>query len=78
MTQRETVVYRHLAIPVRVFDHIKDVQRTAEDRLGARLSLMETIALIVLEHQRGGLQDGERGERQHDGCQHSTPALLRA
>ncbi|WP_022982007.1 hypothetical protein [Ideonella sp. B508-1] len=44
-------VYRQLAIPVPVFDRIKDVQRAHEAQQGQRLTIAEVVSRIVLEHQ---------------------------
>lgn len=73
MTEHEQVVYRQLAIPVSVFDRIKDIQRRKEAQQGARPTLMGALAAIVREHQ----EQEERGVREHDEEQHGTAALLR-
>lgn len=44
-------VYRQLAIPVPVFDRIKDVQRAHEAQQGHRLTIAQVVSRIVLEHQ---------------------------
>lgn len=44
-------VYRQLAIPVPVFDRIKDVQRAQEAQQGHRLTIAQVVSHIVLEHQ---------------------------
>jgi hypothetical protein len=51
MTNHQPVVYRQLAIPVSTFDRLKDFQRTHMARHGEQLTLVQTIAAIVREHQ---------------------------
>lgn len=72
---KETAVYRQLALPVSVFDHIKDTQRAQEALTGARLTINETVSLIIREHK----QNVERGERTNEQAnqQARAPALLR-
>ncbi|NML15592.1 hypothetical protein [Azohydromonas caseinilytica] len=53
-------VYRQLAIPVPVFDRIKDVQRRHEAQHGQRLTLAAVVSRIVLEHQRHEEQELQR------------------
>lgn len=45
----ESAVFRHLAIPVSVFDRIKQFQRSREAATGDRLTLNQTISAIVRE-----------------------------
>lgn len=52
-------VYRQLALPVPVFDYIKDHQRAHMARTGEHLSINQTVSAIVLGHQ----QNEEREER---------------
>ena len=46
----ERVVFRNLALPVSVFDRIKDVQRAIEAAQGPRLSITQVVSRIVREH----------------------------
>jgi len=64
-------VYRQLALPVPVFDHIKDYQRAHMARTGEHLSINQTVAAIVLGHQ----QNEASAERYK---QSKQPALLSA
>jgi hypothetical protein len=50
--QSEKAVFRNLALPVSVFDHIKDVQRSQEALQGHRMTICQTVSHIVREHQR--------------------------
>lgn len=72
---KETAVYRQPALPVSVFDHIKDTQRAHEALTGAQLTINETVSLIIREHK----QNVERGERTNEQAnqQARVPALLR-
>lgn len=67
----EPAVFRHLAIPVSVFDRIKTVQRSLEAATGQHITLIQTIAAIVREHQ----QNEERGA--HDQSRKQPAALLK-
>lgn len=60
MSQLNSVVYRQLAIPVTAFDRIKDYQRKHMARHGAHLTLAQSLAAIVREHQ----QNEEREARE--------------
>lgn len=71
---RETAVYRQLALPVSVFDHIKGVQRDHLARHGVALTINETVSRIVREHQQ---HDEEREVRSHDQQNRQVPAILR-
>ena len=51
MTQPPSV-YRQLAFPVPVFDYIKNYQRTHMARHGEHLTIAQTVAAIVRDHQR--------------------------
>lgn len=64
-------VYRQLAFPVPVFDYIKDYQRAYMARTGDHLTINQTVAAIVLGHQR---QTEEREVHE----QSKQPALLRS
>ena len=64
-------VYRNLALPVPVFDYIKDHQRAHKARTGEHLSINQTVAAIVLGHQ----QNEASAERSK---QSKQPALLSA
>jgi hypothetical protein len=70
MDQPHQVVYRQLAIPVSTFDRIKDYQRTQETRNGMRLTIVQTIAAIVREHQLN------EEHEEHDKAS-KQPAILR-
>lgn len=72
---KETVVYRHLALPVPVFDHIKDVQRRETARTGVHWTLNQTVARIVRDHKEQ-LKEG-RGGRQHEQQASNIAAILR-
>ncbi len=50
MTQ-PPAVYRQLAFPVPVFDYLKNYQRTHMARHGEHLTLAQTVAAIVRDHQ---------------------------
>lgn len=54
-------VYRQLAIPVPVFDRIKDVQRAHEAQQGHRLTITQVVSRIVLEHQEAQRTQGGPG-----------------
>ena len=64
-----TLVYRQLAIPVPVFDYLKTYQRDHMARHGEHLTLVQTVAAIVRDHQRN--EEREAHER------NKHPALLR-
>lgn len=49
---REARVYRNLALPVAVFDHIKDTQRAMQQRTRKPLSITDTVSHIVLAHKQ--------------------------
>lgn len=69
MPNSPPVVFRQLAFPVPVFDYLKDYQRTHMARHGEHLTLVQTVAAIVRDHERN--EDREA----HD--QSKQPALLR-
>ena len=46
------MVYRQLAIPVPVFDYIKDYQRARQAAQQQQLTIAQTISAIVQEHQQ--------------------------
>lgn len=56
-------VFRQVAFPVPVFDHIKTTQRKLEAVTGHQLTINQTLAAIVLEHKR---VTEERGVGNHD------------
>jgi len=45
-------VVRTIPIPVSAFNQVKDTQRKHEAATGARLSLNQTFAFLILDHQR--------------------------
>jgi hypothetical protein len=47
----EPVVFRNLALPVSVFDRIKDVQRAIDAEKGTRLSIVQVVSHIIREQQ---------------------------
>ncbi len=47
----EKAVFRNLALPVSVFDYIKDTQRSREVTHGDRLSISQVVSQIIREHQ---------------------------
>ena len=49
---QQSPVYRQLALPVPVFDYIKDYQRGHMGRTGEHLSITKTVSAIVLGHQQ--------------------------
>ena len=49
---REARVYRNLALPVEVFDHIKDTQRAMQQHTRKPLSITDTVSHIVLAHKQ--------------------------
>lgn len=59
-------VFRQVAFPVPVFDHIKSTQRSLEAATGQQLTINQTLAAIVLEHKR---IIEERGVRNHEAKQ---------
>lgn len=61
MPNAPPVVFRQLAIPVPVFDYLKTYQRTHMARHGEHLTLVQTVAAIVRDHQRN--EDCEEHER---------------
>lgn len=78
----EKVVYRHLALPVSTFDHLKDTQRAHEARTGERLSIAQTVALVSSEHKRltqaGSTPNtAAPGVGNHDQANRRIPAILR-
>jgi hypothetical protein len=76
---REKAVFRQLALPVSVFDCIKDHQRAHEARHGSRLTISETVSAIVREHrQQAGQQQTVEREAQepHGQEQRRRGALL--
>jgi hypothetical protein len=71
-----------MAFPVPTFDHIKDVQRAHEAATGQRLSLNQTVARIISEHQeaarKGAAVNVAREGRDHDHQEtNRVPSLLR-
>lgn len=68
----EKAVFRNLALPVSVFDRIKDVQRAVEATQGDRLSITQVVSRIVREHQSNAAS--ERYSRSE--VQTNVPALL--
>ena len=70
----EKAVFRQLALPVSVFDHIKATQRALEARHGRHLTLNETVSQIIREHQATNVA---REGRTHDTASNRTAALLR-
>lgn len=55
----EPAVFRQLAIPLSIFDRIKQVQRGHAAATGEQLTLIQTISTIVREH----LKNEEREEQ---------------
>lgn len=49
--QYEKTVFRQFALPVSVFDHMKQFQRAYEARHGVRLTNNEVLSIIVKQHQ---------------------------
>lgn len=70
MTRPAPPVFRQLAIPVPVFDYIKDYQRAHQARHQEQLTIVQTISAIVREHQ----QNEERELHEQTSRQ---PAILR-
>lgn len=62
-------VYRHLALPVPVFDYLKNYQRSHKARHGEHLTIAQVVTAIVHDHQRN--EEREVHER------NKQPALLR-
>ena len=48
----QSPVFRQVALPVPVFDYIKDFQRAHLARLGQHLTINQTITAIVMGHQQ--------------------------
>ncbi len=67
----QSPVYRQLALPVPVFDYIKNYQRAHAVRFGEHLSINQTVAAIVLSHQHNEVRE----EREKTNKQ---PALQRS
>jgi len=61
---RAPAVFRHMAIPVPAFDHLKEFQRAHTARTGQRLTLNETLALMVAEHK--AMNNVEREGHEHE------------
>ncbi|WP_158443094.1 hypothetical protein [Rubrivivax gelatinosus] len=72
---REPAVFRNLALPVSVFDHIKDEQRRAEAETGERPSINQTVARIVREHRQ--YSEAREGREHEQAEEHRRAALLR-
>ena len=68
----EKAVFRNLALPVSVFDYIKDVQRSQEVGHGDRLSISQVVSQIIREHQTHS--NPERSNRSE--VQNNVPALF--
>lgn len=49
--QHEKTVFRQFALPVSVFDHLKQFQRAYEAEHGVRLTNNEVLSIIVKQHQ---------------------------
>jgi hypothetical protein len=62
---KEIAVYRQLALPVSVFDRIKDVQRACLSHRGEQLTLAETVSRIVREHQQNEVREGRSNDQEH-------------
>lgn len=69
---REKIVCRNLALPVSVFDRIKDVQRSREATHGDRLSITQVVSHIIREHQI----NSERERSNRSEIQTNVPAIL--
>ena len=48
----QSPVFRQVALPVPVFDYIKDFQRAHMARLGQHLTINQTITAIVMGYQQ--------------------------
>ena len=48
----QSPVYRQLALPVPVFDYIKQYQRSHEARTGKHLTINQTVSAIVLGYKQ--------------------------
>lgn len=59
-------VFRQVAFPVPVFDHIKHTQRSLQSITGQQLTINQTVTAIVLEHKR---VTEEREVRNHEAKQ---------
>lgn len=70
-TMNRPPVYRQLALPVPVFDYIKDHQRAHMARTGMHLSINQTVTTIVLGHQ-------QNEEREARNKQSKQAAILHA
>ena len=68
----EKAVFRNLALPISVFDYIKDTQRSQEARHGDRLSISQVVSQIIREHQTHSTP--ERSSRSE--VQNNVPALF--
>lgn len=49
--QHEKTVFRQFALPVSVFDHMKQFQRDYEQRHKVRLTNNEVLTIILKQHQ---------------------------
>jgi hypothetical protein len=67
----EKAVFRNLALPVSVFDYIKDVQRRLEARHGNRLSITQVVSQIIREHKAHSTTERPRRSE----VQTNVPAL---
>lgn len=48
----QSPVYRQLALPVPVFDYIKDYQRAHMASAGEHLTITQTVTAIVMGHKQ--------------------------
>ena len=62
-------VYRHLALPVPVFDYLKNYQRSHKARHGEHLTIAQVVTAIVRDHQQN--EESEAHELR------KRPSLLR-
>lgn len=60
--QHEKAVFRQFALPVSVFDHLKQFQRDYEQRYRVRLTNNQVLAIILKQHQSSQVEKEGRGE----------------
>ena len=63
--EKEKAVYRQLALPVPVFDYIKDTQRAQQVRQGHPLTINQIVSQIIREHQQQTVEREERNQHEN-------------
>lgn len=68
--EKAEVVYRQFAIPIAVFDYLKDRQRKYRQRDGKQLNNNELLAVLLNEHKAMTEESEEHGQA---GATHQQP-----